>query len=167
MNETLVATCAVQQQPAKLTDKPDAGDSGHLQDAMNWNISLDRVSGIVIANQDGKYSPEEQDRFLRGIVAVEFWRSGLPLLIDYRYLDVSTIEHRDIEDSAKTLSELGESLGESRIALLCRKDVQYGLGRQLQIYCDGRIDAEIRVFREKSEALNWLSSPTSEGGLSE
>jgi hypothetical protein len=156
MNEPLVVTCAVQQQPVKAIYQPDAGVSEHLQRIMKWNVSFDRVRKIVKANQYGKYTLEEQNRFLRDIVAAECWQPGLPLLIDYRYLDVSTVGREDIEVSAKTLREMGESFSGSKIALLCRREVQYGLGRQLQIYCDGMLDAEIAVFREKLEALNWL-----------
>ena len=123
---------------------------------MHWNIFYDRALGYVRASQRGDFSTGEEGAFLDEIFEAPFWEPGLPLLIDYSSIPMEPISNRELESTSKQLSEHREQLGKSRLALLCRTDVQFGLGRQFQMISMGRIDGEMRIFRDEDAAVEWL-----------
>jgi hypothetical protein len=125
---------------------------------MHWTIFYDKAIGYVRASQRGAFTTEEQEAFLADIFDSPFWKPGLPLLIDYGSMPVDNIMNRELESTSSQLEKLGEKLGSSKLALLCVTDLQFGLGRQFQIMCMGRLDGEIRVFRDEDAAADWLLS---------
>ena len=116
-------------------------------------IEKDDTSGIVKLNFSGKTGlrvvVQATDRIMEGgrIVATrrlfDFRRAD----VDFSPDDISRISDRSISKEP----------GNSRIALLVRGDLQYGLGAMFGGLAWGS-SRQIRVFRDEAEAVAWLTS---------
>ena len=50
-----------------------------------------------------------------------------------------------------------EILGNGKWAILVTNDLEFGMARMWNAYVEERVDLEIRVFRDESEARSWLA----------
>ena len=124
---------------------------------MKWNIQFDQDNGFLRAYQSGNFTSADQASFLSDIFSSQFWRTGLPLMIDYCHLDVENIGYSDIISSSEFLIALNGTLGPGKIALLCDDDEQFGIGRQFQMIALINLDREIAVFHSGRAAIGWLT----------
>jgi len=49
----------------------------------------------------------------------------------------------------------------AQFAIVVRKDVHFGLGRMVEVYCESQ-GVNLRIFRELQEAESWLDSTRAE-----
>ena len=79
-------------------------------------------------------------------------------------MDVEIDVHRDV-NRVTQMDSLGSfieaewklPLG-TRVALVVRQDVGFGLGRMFSMMNDEKLPFAYQVFRERSEAESWISS---------
>ena len=62
-------------------------------------------------------------------------------------------------DEAQRLVEYFANLGDdvSHFAIVVGKDVHYGIGRMVEVYCESR-GINLRIFRDVEEARGWLDA---------
>lgn len=124
---------------------------------MKWDIKFDKANGFIRANQSGSFCLEEQSAFLSEIVNSPDWLHGIPLLIDFCELSVENIFYNEVSSVSGQIFSLKEKLGPGKIALLCADETQFGLGRQFQIMAEIDLGREIRVYRDESSAITFLT----------
>jgi hypothetical protein len=125
---------------------------------MDWSIEFDQSHGIIRTSQSGSFSLAEEASFLTDIFRSPDWKNGLPLLMDYSDVIVTSIGYVDVTAVGGFLTTFRPRLGPGKIALLCDDDEKFGLGRQFQIMCEADIGREIRVFRDEAEAIAYLAA---------
>lgn len=123
---------------------------------MKWNTTYDSELGIVRAEQWETFSLNEQFEFLKAIADNPESSRGVALMIDYRKLTISDISRDNLEEISLRMGKLIGQIRSSRIALLARTDLQFGLGRQFQMIAEQRVPVLIEVFRDEAEAVDWL-----------
>ena len=123
---------------------------------MKWNIEFDEPNGFLRAYQSGNFKPADQASFLSDIFSSQFWRTGLPLMIDYCHLKMANIGYTEMLSSVEFLIAINKTLGPGKIALLCDDDEQFGIGRQFQMIALISLDREIAVFHSGRAAIGWL-----------
>jgi hypothetical protein len=65
--------------------------------------------------------------------------------------------HEEIQELVDVWAALFQDVS-ARIALLVERELHYGLGRMLAVYAESH-GLPFRVFRCRSEAVEWLSEP--------
>jgi hypothetical protein len=125
---------------------------------VEWTTHLDLAHGYMVAEQWGVFTLNEQFSFLRAIMLSPYWNPGMPLLIKYPRLEIGSIDSRDLEAIATDLGRLIGKISASRIALVAGNDLQFGLGQGFKVLSDGHVNGEVGVFRDETEAVQWLTA---------
>jgi len=125
---------------------------------MNWNIEFDSTHGFIRTRQSGSFSLAEEAAFLTDVFRSPHWKYGLPLLMDFSDLTVTSVGYVDVTAVGSFFTTFRTKLGPGMIALLCDDDEKFGLARQFQIMCEADIGREIRVFRDEAEAISYLTA---------
>jgi hypothetical protein len=117
------------------------------------SYSLDKQKGLVIVTGAGVVTGQEllalQDRARKD----PDYDPRLPVLMDYRELDLQTVNTEDL----RQLSARSAVHPSTRRALLVSGELAFGLARMFQAFSAvGGHSENIRVFRNRGEALAWL-----------
>jgi hypothetical protein len=86
----------------------------------------------------------------------ERWRRGMPYLFDHSDLDSGPLTVNDVRGIADACLDFREEFGSSRLALLLRRDLEFGLARMWGVFMEGRWDATVGIFRSRDDAVKWL-----------
>jgi hypothetical protein len=124
---------------------------------MPFRYEIDRARRVVLSTAMGTVTDEELQTHMRGLAADPNFDPTYRQLVDLR--DVSKV---DVTSGG--LRALGRSnpwKAPTRRAVVCERDVVFGLARMYELLT-GDDPHEVRVFREISEALDWLALDTIE-----
>jgi len=125
---------------------------------MDWNIEFDSTHGFIRTRQSGSFSLAEEAAFLTDIFRSFHWKCGLPLLMDFSDLTVTSVGYVDVAAVGSFFSTFRTKLGPGKIALLCDDDEKFGLARQFQMLAEAEIGRQVRVFRDEAEAISYLTA---------
>ena len=127
---------------------------------MAYSFQIDPDQGVVLFKGTGTFSVEEMASGLKDILGDPAFKSEYNHLVDMR--DVTEFEPRtpDIRGRAYRDRESVE-FNSSRIAIVSANDLVYALSRMYATLMD-ESSVSVRVFREISEAREWLGLPIEE-----
>lgn len=80
----------------------------------------------------------------------------MPYLFDHSDLDSGPLTVNDVRSIADACLDFREQFGFSRLALLLRRDLEFGLARMWGVFMEGRWDATVGIFRSRDDAVAWL-----------
>jgi hypothetical protein len=83
--------------------------------------------------------------------------TGKQILWDLRAFDFTSIDSQTIRSFLGPAAPLSETRRGLRTAILVESDVGFGMMRMLQILSEGKIQIELGVFRDRTEAFAWLA----------
>jgi hypothetical protein len=86
----------------------------------------------------------------------ERWRQGMPYLFDHSNLNSGPLTMNDVRRIADFCLDFKEMFGSSRLALLLRRDLEFGLARVWGALVEGQWDAKVCTFRSRDDAVKWL-----------
>ncbi len=86
----------------------------------------------------------------------ERWKPGMPYLFDHSDLDSGPLTVNDVRRIADFCADRKKEFGYSRLAVVLRRDVEFGLARMWGVFVDGRWDAIVSIFRSRDKAVQWL-----------
>ena len=86
----------------------------------------------------------------------ESWKPGMPVLHDHSDLNSGPLTVDDISRIADFCAESRRDFGHSKLAVVLRRDVEFGLARMWETFIEDRWDATAGVFRSRDEAVRWL-----------
>ncbi len=109
--------------------------------------------GIVYAKVTGEVSPQEQFELTRSWLADPNLPS--PYLVCRDATDASPTTGNAIRGFVSFLSTLSIPVG-SKLAMVVREDVNFGMSRMYQTLADEVKNLQIRIFRTSEEAVAWL-----------
>jgi hypothetical protein len=94
--------------------------------------------------------------FLKDIISHPQWKPGNRILLDHRELKINAISVSGIEDVSEYFKSISDKLGNGRIALVMKRDIDFGIARAWENITEYYVDIKVYVFRELEEAVSWL-----------
>lgn len=94
--------------------------------------------------------------FLKDIISHPQWKPGNYILLDHRALKIDAITISGIEDVSSYFKSIADKLGNGKIALVMKRDIDFGIARAWENITAYDVDIEVYVFRELEKAINWL-----------
>lgn len=96
--------------------------------------------------------------FLDETFSRESWRPGMPVLHNHSDLNSGPLRVDDVSLIADFCADSRQEFGHSKVAVVLRRDLEFGLARMWAALVEGRWDATANVFRLRDEAVLWLTS---------
>lgn len=125
---------------------------------MRWNIRYDTDRNFVHVHQGGRFSVDREAAFFNAIFESPFWQSGMPLVINFSEMEMDNIDDSVVSNVRRLLTLLNRRLGNGRFALVCDDEYKYGFGLKFQALLAVDIDADLGVFLDENEAIDWVTS---------
>ena len=122
---------------------------------MEFKVEYD--AGIFVCTTSGEAEVGVIANLLDAMLADENWKPGIPFVHDLTNLNTGTLTVEDIMRIAKIGAERRTLLGTGKIAIVAKRDLEFGLARMLSAYIADKYDSEMGVFRSRPEAIAWLS----------
>jgi hypothetical protein len=131
--------------------KRSAGPLGAPQTSMPISIHIDG-DGIAVATGSGVLRLGDARDAASALWSAAGWK-GRSAVWDLREaeLEVSSIDTREL---AQFVLEHQPTPPPKRIAIVTRRDVDFGMARMFEVYREDPATA-IRIFRDYDEALGW------------
>lgn len=108
----------------------------------------------------GSVSFEEVRTAVRAVYDDSSCPLDVPVLWDAADASLEQVRSAEIEEAARFLAQHarhGDGAGRSRVALVARSTIDYGLCRSFEGHMQSlRAPKDVRVFRGREEALSWL-----------
>ena len=124
---------------------------------MKHDISIqDHIFLIILS---GGISPREYGTVAKDLVNLPQWKPGMPVLIDYSYIDLSKETGKDAQQYVQAIAPFRAGLGNGRLACVNTNPADFGLGRIWQSFMELMTDLEVGIFYTYDEAVRWLTEP--------
>ena len=107
----------------------------------------------------GEATVEDFDRLINEMLGRAEWKIGMSWITDHSDLDTGPLTVSDVKMIADLCAQNRERFGAGKIAVVLRRDLEFGLARMWAVFVEGRWDVEAGVFRSLDDAIDWLSAP--------
>lgn len=111
--------------------------------------------GRFIVSTMGRGSAEGIIAFLEAIVSHPSWQPGNHILLDHRKLNIADITVEAIDRVLHHFQKIAHRLGNGKIALVMKKDIDFGIARAWEFTTNEHVDMQIGVYRSLDEARMW------------
>ena len=131
---------------------------------MDWTIEYIEDKHYVRVNSEGKFNLQDHQRKIEEIVSKDYWKPGMNILFDCTQVDFTG---RDLEDVRKVVSDYANKkdlIGHGKIAMLMKSLTNFARGRQFQILTEDKISADVGIFLDENQSLDWLERQISTQG---
>lgn len=95
-------------------------------------------------------------QYLEELLLHPEWQPNTPLLVDYRDLDSAELGPSEILTIAQHSKRHAKQVGRNKLSILVSDDLTFGLARMWKAYADNTREVNVRYFRERDEAVEWL-----------
>jgi hypothetical protein len=123
---------------------------------MKWLAEYIKDKNYVCIVAEGKFTAEDQLKMMEDVSRREYWQPGLNVLCDFRKLEFDIDSLAAIREASANRQKNEAKIGSGKSALLMNSLADYGRGRQYQLLTESKVSAQIRVFTDENEALDWL-----------
>lgn len=123
---------------------------------MEWTVDDGPGSEYLVVTTRGVFSTDDHGRMVEDIVSRQGWHPGRSVLFDHRQLEFGDTGFAAMQRAAENHLAHDVCIGDGKAAILMRSLADYGRGRQFELLTDGRVGAQLRIFRDEAEALRWL-----------
>jgi len=124
---------------------------------MAIKTDLLKAENLRIHTVTGSLSLEKLITALKNIYASDKVGTDINALWDIREADVSSFSHQDIVRVRDLVKKHWGVGGASRAAIVVTDLLDYGLSRMYGLLMESYTSSEVKVFKTKKEALEWLS----------
>jgi hypothetical protein len=132
---------------------------------MPIHYRIDSERGVVLAAGEGHITVADLEAYCREIVDDSDYRPGFDELFDFRRAQPWQVPTSDLRKLREVNRQLSGKVGNSRLAYVVGSDFGFGLGRIFMALSDDS-KIEHRVFREMTDAREWLGLPRGEADTS-
>ena len=129
---------------------------------MKWDIKYIEDENYVRIVYEGTFSVSEQEKAIEELLASEFWKPGMRILIDHRKFDFGNTNVSIMKEMSVFHQKNDARIGAGRIAVLMKSLSDFGRGRQFELLSEGKISAKLQIFLKEDEALGWLLAAADE-----
>ncbi len=105
---------------------------------------------------DGDGDAEGIISVLKDIISHPLWKPGNNILLDHRALKIDAITVSENKDISTYFKSISNELGNGKIALVMKRDIDFGIARAWENMTTYDVDIKIYVFHEFERAINWL-----------
>jgi len=123
---------------------------------MHWTIAYAKDRHFVKVVAKGIYNIDDHIRMLEDVVARDFWKLGMNLLINASELDFSDTRLEQLRAVSLKRIELDTLIGNGKTAIVMNSMTDFARGRQYELIMSGKVAAKIDVFKNEDKALEWL-----------
>jgi hypothetical protein len=123
---------------------------------MEHAIEVEQDGRSFVVTTSGQGSAEGIIAFLDAIVSHPSWQPGHHILLDHRKLNIADITVKGIDRVSHHFQKIAPQLGGGKIALVMKKDIDFGIARAWELTTDEHVDIQIGVYRSMDEARMWL-----------
>ena len=124
---------------------------------MEFQITFD--SNVATMTTTGKASLEGFRQGIKALVDDPQFKSGMPILIDHRSLDVSSLDPSDVRAIGEYTATFGNRIGPSSVAVIVPDQVTFGFVRMGESYAN-QPHLSVKVFYSLPEGVEWLRTQT-------
>ncbi len=117
--------------------------------------TIDRGARLIRLVGSGRLTDEELLRCVSSLREDPALDPGMNTLSDMRDIEVG-FTSRGISSMLAVMEETADRRGPAKAALVVSSDVAFGMGRMLQTLSEGRVEPHFRIFRDMSDACEWL-----------
>jgi hypothetical protein len=139
------------QHAIALTPEPTALDRDFA-----YRIEILEVPPLVAVTTSGDATVAGWARLHDGLRADPRVK-GLPLLIDHTALDATFLTMADVRSIGELVAALDKDLHIPRRAVVVRGGFEFGLTRMCHQQLDADLEARVRAFRSREDALAWVA----------
>jgi hypothetical protein len=111
---------------------------------------------LFIVTTEGDGDVEGIISFLKDIISHPEWKPGFNILLDHQALEIDTIKSDGISKISSYFKSISSKLGSGKIALVMKRDIDFGITRIWEMITEPDVDIKIRVFRGLEKAKAWL-----------
>lgn len=123
---------------------------------MEWTVEQAPGGRYVRITTTGRFSVTDHQKMIEDIVGRPFWKPGTDALFDHRALDMAGATYKDML-AARANHQVDDALiGDGKAAIVMRSPGDFGSARQFEMLTQGKVQAELRVFLDLDEAMEWL-----------
>lgn len=105
----------------------------------------------------GKSSVEDCKKYFAQLTSHEHWKPGSAVFSDETELELNHLSADEIGTMADICRNYKDVIGTARFAAYVKSDFIYGMNRMFEAHAEIEWDAVIRAFKNRSDALAWLS----------
>jgi hypothetical protein len=116
-------------------------------------ISYELEDQLLIIKTEGDIQPEDLQETFQKVFVDPAFEPGTKILV-YDLDSVFVPTTKQIEAGAKNIESVMKKFA-SKMAIVVSSDVNYGMGRMMEIFCEQR-GIDVKVFRDFDIAKNWL-----------
>ncbi len=118
--------------------------------------------GTIDATTDGIADLEELVAMVRHIAELCGEKRSANIIVDHSQLNAGTITMDEVRTLSNVTVSLKDFIGKRKCAHVVANDLQYGLVRawEMMVELSGYREFEMRVFRTRNEALDWVQAGT-------
>ena len=121
-------------------------------------FTLKTGTGFLEIKLSGKANLDVYRATLNALNAHDEWDPGTPLLLDETELDTSALTNAEVKAIAEMFTGMRAVLGQSKVATVVARDLEFGMHRMFEVYVGDKIDTRGRLFRSRTEAVAWLKN---------
>lgn len=123
---------------------------------MKHTLKVSEEGFLFTVTTEGDGDVEGIIAFLKDIISHHKWRPGNYILLDHRALRIDKITVSGIEDVSVYFKSIAAELGNGKIALVMKRDIDFGIARAWENITDYDVEIKIHVFRRMEDAIRWL-----------
>lgn len=129
---------------------------------MKWHFGHLPSHKCLRIRVEGEFSLADQTRMFDELSALEEFPAGLHLLFDNRLLKMKNVDSQIVRSSVQIMQAFSYRNPSIRIAGLVNEGINFGLGRQFEIFTEIEGGTGFRIFKDEELALQWFC-PSDQG----
>ena len=122
---------------------------------MSVEIKYDQSRKVLDVDISGIPSLEELSSALENIINSGDYPPNVKVIWDIRKADISSADYQFIDNLANIRSRFIKR-NNGRSVLIASNDLQYGIGRMLQMLSENKFTSQFMIFRDYKEGVKWL-----------
>jgi hypothetical protein len=123
---------------------------------MKHKLKVSEDGSLLTVITEGAGDVEGIIAFLKDIISHPRWKPGNLILLDHRALETDEITLSGIEDVSAYFKSIAPELGDGKIALVMKREIDFGIARAWELFTEYDVDIKIHVFRQLEKAISWL-----------
>jgi hypothetical protein len=123
---------------------------------MQYEIRWGGVWEDVLVTTTGKVTVEQLDAWVQEVLADPRFRPNLRVIVDHRLAEWDHLTVGELRRRIDILVRDADRIGHQRGAWVVGRPVDFGIGRMLQAFAEGRWRVEWRICSDLDAARAWL-----------
>jgi hypothetical protein len=123
---------------------------------MKHSLNINEDESLFTIITEGEGDVKGIIAFLKDIISHPKWKPGKFILLDHRALRIDKVTVSGIDEVSIFFKSIANELGNGKIALVMKRDIDFGIARAWEIVTDSHVDISINVFRDIDKAIDWL-----------